>query len=61
MRSIEEALGNGCPGALFGQDQLAKAGGLQAVRLTLMTDVEHTLFAKQLLAVQRPNAISSAR
>jgi hypothetical protein len=45
----------------LGQDEFAKAGGLQSVHLTLMTDVEHTLFAKQLLAVQRPNAISSAR
>ena len=46
---------------LLGQNQSTKAGGLQSVRLTLMTDVEHTLFAKQLLAVQRPDAISRAR
>jgi hypothetical protein len=35
----------------LGQDEFAKAGGLQSVRLTLMTDVERTLFTKQLLVV----------
>ena len=46
---------------LLGQNQSAKAGGLQSVHLVLVTDVEHPLGAQQVLAVQGARCWMSTR
>ena len=46
MRPIEAALREDASVSSLGQNQFAQAGGLQAIDVALMTDVEHALTAQ---------------